>query len=70
MEARLQVLPAAEVERVSEYAAWELAENREMSRNARKRAGRKGSFNTKTTRMSKIVGIAVGWSAALPLAKL
>ena len=33
MEARLQVLPAAEVERVSGYAAWELAENREMSRN-------------------------------------
>ena len=37
-----------------------------MSRNARKRAGRKDSFNTKTTRMSKIVG----WSAALLLAKL
>jgi hypothetical protein len=33
MEARLQVLPAAEAERVSEYAAWELAENREMSGN-------------------------------------
>ena len=36
MEARLQVLPAAEVERVSEYAAWELAENREIEQKCEK----------------------------------